>query len=231
MCHHTLYGRPLSKKLILLGACNPYKLRPQENTTTAGLEGKNKTDEYSELVYRVHPLPESMVDYVWDYGSLTPQDEKAYIQRMVQNLPSEYQNVLSILVDLLAESQKFIRESEKNPFCVSLRHIHRCILLVEWFMHIIKERAKIKKGKNGGRRQEHLMMYQELAQEFDNQPVVKSVILALAHCYLARLETDDLRKCYQSRMVQAFSSTTLTNLLKSEEAFFSYYSHGARGLS
>ena len=219
MCHHTLYGRPLSKKLILLGACNPYKLRPQENTTTAGLEGKNKTDEYSELVYRVHPLPESMVDYVWDYGSLTPQDEKAYIQRMVQNLPPEYRNVLSVLVDLLAESQKFIRESENNPFCVSLRDVHRCILLVKWFMEFIKERAKMKKGKNGDRRQEHLMKYQELAQEFDNQPVVRSVILALAHCYLARLETDDLRRCYQSRMVQVFSSTTLRFLLRSEEAF------------
>ncbi len=139
MCHHTLYGRPLSKKLVLLAACNPYKLRPQENATTAGLEGKNKTDEYSELVYRVHPLPESMVDYVWDYGSLTPQDEKTYIQRMVQNLPSEYQNVL--VFDLLAESQKFIRESEKNPFCVSLRDVRRCILLVEWFMEMIKKRS------------------------------------------------------------------------------------------
>ena len=128
MCHHTLYGQPLSKKLVMLAACNPYKLRPLENASTAGLEGKNKTDEYSELVYRVHPLPEAMVDYVWDYGSLTPQDEKVYIQRMVQNIFSEYQHDL---VELLVESQKFIRTSEKNPFCVSLRDVRRCILLIE----------------------------------------------------------------------------------------------------
>ena len=214
LCHHSMGGQPLATNLIFLAACNPYKKRSQDRIVTAGLEISDMIDEYSALVYRVHPLPEAMVDYVWDYGSLAPQDEKAYIQRMVQNLPPDYRNVLSVLIDLLAESQKFIRESEKNPFCVSLRDVHRCILLVEWFMHIIKKRAEITKGKNGDRRQEHLMKYQELAQEFDNQPDVKSVILALAHCYLARLETDDLRGCYQSRMVQVFSSTTLT----SEEA-------------
>ncbi len=209
MCHHTLYGRPLSMKLVLLAACNPYKLRPQENATTAGVEGKNITDEYSELVYRVHPLPESMVDYVWDYGSLTPQDEKTYIQRMVQNLPSEYQHVL---VDLLAESQNFIRKSERNPFCVSLRDVRRCILLVEWFTEMIKKRSDLMMNENVKNRNKnpvipkYLEKYQNLSQSYDRKPIIKSIVLAMAHCYLSRLQTQTLREEYIKSMTQLFSS-------------------------
>ena len=207
MCHHTLYGRPLSKKLVFLAACNPYKLRPKENSTTAGLEGRNKTDEYSELVYRVHPLPEAMVDYVWDYGSLTPEDEKAYIQRMVQSSVSERHHVL---VDLLAESQKFIRKCEKNPFCVSLRDVHRCILLTKWFMDMIEKRADVMNEIEEPDRMhffdtpKHLQRYKDLSRIYDSKPEVKSIVLALAHCYLSRLQTEQLREKYIEIMVQFF---------------------------
>ena len=212
LCRHSMGGKPLATNLVFLAACNPYKKRPQDRIATAGLKINDLTDEYSNLVYRVHPLPEAMVEYIWDYGSLTPQDESLYIHRMVQNLPTEYQHVV---VGLLAESQKFIRESERNPFCVSLRDVRRCILLVEWFMDVIKKRADVTKGKNEDKLQKHLAKYREQALEFDNKPVVKSVILALAHCYLSRLETDELRSSYQSRMVKVFPSTPLI----SEEVF------------
>ena len=208
MCHHTLYGKPLSRKLVLIAACNPYKLRPQENVTTAGLEGKNKSDEYSELVYRVHPLPEAMMDYVWDYGSLTPEDEKSYIRRMVQNLPDENQHVL---VDVLAESQKFIRESEENPFCVSLRDVRRCILLVEWFIDMIKKRTdlmneRLRKGKSIPDIPNYLEQYKNLVHSYNGKPVIRSIILALAHCYLSRLHTETLRQEYIKNMTQLLPS-------------------------
>ena len=207
MCHHTMYGRPLSKKLVLLAACNPYKLRPKESATTAGLEGKTKYDEYSDLVYRVHPLPETMADFVWDYGSLTPQDEKAYIRRMVQKLPREYQHVLDNLVELLTGSQEFIRKSENNPFCVSLRDVRRCIVLIEWFFNMIKERADVvkKKGKPRVDTPVHVKKFQDLSCRYDNAPAVKSVVLALAHCYLSRLQTENLREEYMQSMAQLFS--------------------------
>ena len=194
ICHHTLYGRPLSHKLVLLAACNPYKQRSPENVTTAGLEGKDKPDEYSNLVYRVHQLPEAMVDYVWDYGSLTLQDEKAYIKRMVQNLLSGKQNISNIFAELLAKSQEFIRQSEMNPFCVSLRDVRRCILLAEWFIDMIKQRAKIK--SKSSHIPKRLVRYHSLSQKYHGKPDMKSIVLALAHCYLSRLQTESLREKY-----------------------------------
>ncbi len=36
-------------------------------------------------VYRVHPLPESLVDYVFDFGALHPDTEKLYIRAMLKS--------------------------------------------------------------------------------------------------------------------------------------------------
>jgi hypothetical protein len=121
---------------------------------------------------------------------------------MVHSLPPEYQMVL---VELLAESQKFIRESEKNPFCVSLRDVRRCIRLVEWFIGIIKERARIKKRKPTPVIPGHLKIYQNLSQRYDGKPIIKSIVLALAHCYLSRLQTESLREKYIKNTTHVFS--------------------------
>ena len=209
MCHHSLLGRQLPKNLVFLAACNPYKLRPKEQIKTAGLQGKNITDEYSGLVYRVHPLPESMIDYVWDYGSLAPNDEKAYIHRMVSMFPQKYPN---LLVDVLAESQKFIREAERNHFCVSLRDVHRCILLIRWFQEMIHKREEVKSTTNNTV-PTHLQKYHLMSTRYDQKPKIKSVVLALAHCYLSRLPTDELRRSYRERMIKLFcgNGTMMTN--------------------
>ena len=200
MCHHSLLGRPLSKYLVFLAACNPYKERPIEHIETAGLEGKNITDEYSKLVYRVHPLPEAITDYVWDYGSLAPKDERDYIKRMVKGLPVQYENML---VDLLAASQEFIRNAEKNPFCVSLRDVNRCIHLIGWFQETMKKRQK--QNSLNSECSSYLKKYYSMSEEYNGKPIIKSIVLALTHCYMSRLPTADLREKYRKCMMTMFS--------------------------
>ena len=36
-------------------------------------------------MYRVHPLPPTMKEYVWMFGSLTENDERQYIIEMVES--------------------------------------------------------------------------------------------------------------------------------------------------
>ena len=199
MCHHFMLGRPISKYLVFLAACNPYRLRPKEHIKTAGLKDKDIADEYSKLVYRVHPLPEAMVDFIWDYGSLAPKDERDYIQRMVRNLPKKYEGTL---VNVLVASQQFIRDVEQNPFCVSLRDVHRCIRLISWFQSMTKTRQKLKTENECP---SHLREYQNMTKRYNEKPIVKSIVLALAHCYLSRLPTAALRKDYRKRMVDLFN--------------------------
>ena len=181
MCHHSLLGRPLSKNLVFIAACNPYQKRSVEQMKIAGLERKSVTDEYYGLVYRVHPLPEAMIDYVWDFGSLSAQDERAYMQRMVGSLPKKHEKML---VDLLSCSQEFLRQ---NNFIVSLREVDRFVRLVKWFDETEKLRQKVTP-----------VSYDVRVKE------IKSIVLALAHCYLSRLNTEELRNRYQEEMMKHF---------------------------
>ncbi|XP_028396213.1 uncharacterized protein LOC114520186 [Dendronephthya gigantea] len=215
MCHRTLLGYSLPKNLVFLAACNPYVLRSEEQIKTGGLEVKNIIDEYSGLVYRVHPLPEAMIDYVWDYGSLSPTDERDYIKRMVRCKPEEDQRML---VNLLFESQQFIRKAENNNFCVSLRDVHRCIHLIGWFEEKIKEREKVDATPPEKECPKNIHKCYHLSEGYDVK--LNSVVLALAHCYLSRMPTAKLRKNYREQMIKLLTSNGKTMSTKDNSDIF-----------
>lgn len=194
ICHRSIKGKPLTPNLVFIAACNPYRLRPPGKISTAGLSGKTITDEYSKLVYRVHPLPETMIDFVWDYGSLSKEDERAYIGRMVEGITGNPNN---LLVDLLCASQEYVRETEKSPYCVSLRDAHRCIVLVKWFKETLKLRSDLPLSKLKDSRSYHIV-----ARGFPHSN--RSFVLALAHCYQSRLPTAEVRQGYRKRISGCF---------------------------
>ena len=41
-----------------------------------------------QLVYRVHPLPESMMPLVWDFGQLDAATEEAYARQIIMRYVS-----------------------------------------------------------------------------------------------------------------------------------------------
>jgi hypothetical protein len=54
--------------------------------SSCGLSFQNELQQReSRLVYKVHPLPEAMFSFVWDYGSLPKQEEKEYIQKILKS--------------------------------------------------------------------------------------------------------------------------------------------------
>ena len=203
MCHHTMLGRPLSKKLVFLAACNPYKFRSEKQIKTAGLEHKiDRPDEYSHLVYRVHPLPEAMLDYVWDFGFLKEKDEMSYIQRMVS--PNNQFNANKLLAKLLAVSQMFVRKVEAN-FSVSLRDVSRCIALINWFAEALKS---IREYPISAKTKLSTYSVKDVEK---CDPIIKSYILGLAHCYLYRLSTTELRNKYCTEMAKHLGSYEVTS--------------------
>lgn len=216
MCHRTIRGQPLPSNLVFIAACNPYRLRPVEKILTSGLSEKTSTDEYSRLVYRVHPLPETMIDYVWDYGSVSPADETRYIARMVEGVFADKHR--GLLVEVLFSSQRYIRDFENTPFCVSLRDVHRCIVLMNWFHRILKARQKLAPAKIPT----HIQGFYE--QTRGVSPEVRSVVLALAHCYQSRLQTAVGRNEFGNQMsnligksVQGFQSESFHAIVRVEQ--------------
>ena len=80
MTKHTCQGVELPENIFFIGACNPYRY------------GKKAVDDYAlkiegvkerNLVYTVNPLPFSLLNFVFNFGNLTPEDEESYINNMV----------------------------------------------------------------------------------------------------------------------------------------------------
>lgn len=194
VCHHHCKGKRLAPNLKILAACNPYRLRSNESILTSGLQGKIKNDHLSKLVYRVKPLPETMIDYVWDYGALQKKDEESYIKRMVQGLFSN-NKFEELFVNLLIMSQQFVKNEEESDCCVSLRDVERCKKLAVWFVKILKKK-------------DNLIL---------NQPFEpKAMVLALSICYHSRFSDNNVRKSYRQNIADCCKSMTELQM-KSEE--------------
>ena len=189
MCSGSGMGKTLAPNLIVMGACNPYKLRSESTISTSGLQGKLKTDELSKLVYRVLPLPERLVDYVWDFGSLSEKDEAAYIRRMIDDIPFGKESVTELLSDLLSTSQSFVRQKEDVSHCVSLRDIQRSKTLLKWFLEILPRKSK----------------------DLDESCIsMKAIILALAICYHSRFAATAIRQQFREKLQEVFEKHSLS---------------------
>lgn len=188
ICSRTILGKVLSPSLVIMGACNPYKLRKQSAVSTAGLTEKVKADELSQLVYRVLPLPESMVDVVWDFGSLSDKDEEVYVGRMIDGIFPHRKDLHDLLKELLSKSQRFVRRTEDVSYCVSLRDIQRCKALIKWFLKTLPVKHP---------RQDHNL---------------KSIILALSICYHSRFCKSVHREAYRQELETVFASFKVASL-------------------
>ncbi|MEE4247824.1 MAG: hypothetical protein V2I33_20690 [Kangiellaceae bacterium] len=82
-----------------------YRVRAEETGDTFGMADYNHTKHWlrnfntdclagatplRQLVYRVHPLPLSLLPLVWDFGQLDLKTEKLYIGQMVHHSVSSF---------------------------------------------------------------------------------------------------------------------------------------------
>lgn len=74
---HSLDGQPLPDNIVIVAACNPSRDKIE-------LEGDRREELGNEWAighYQVHPLPRSLQDMTWDYGSLKPEQEWEFIRK------------------------------------------------------------------------------------------------------------------------------------------------------
>ena len=102
VCDRTCRGVPLRYNVRVLAACNPRRKRSARSieaeqqgssalplallAAQAGGAAGNAAvaSQAVSYVYHVHPLPDSMSQYLWNFGSLSSQDEKEYVPEMLR---------------------------------------------------------------------------------------------------------------------------------------------------
>ncbi|XP_026936735.1 E3 ubiquitin-protein ligase RNF213 isoform X2 [Sagmatias obliquidens] len=197
LCDHTVGGKPLVKNsgLHIIAACNPYRKHTQEmicRLESAGLGYRVSAEETAErlgsiplrqLVYRVHALPPSLIPLVWDFGQLNDSAEKLYIQQIVQRLVNSIVMVQSetrVITEVLSASQGFMRKRQNECSFVSLRDVERCVKVFKWFY----DHSEMLLSKLDS----FLCESDVIQNDFERDPILWSLVLAIGVCYHASLE-------------------------------------------
>ena len=176
--NRTFNGEKLEDNIRLVGACNPYRKR-KELIERCGLTRED--DEDDQLVYKVEQLPQSLLYYVFSFGSLSDKDEKKYIRSIIQILFNQNEEKLrDLTTEAISKCHIFLRESfGHDPSIVSLREIARFKTCVEFFIdYFPKKNDQIKNNLND----ETIKLYK-----------IKSIICSIYLCYYIRLINDDKR--------------------------------------
>jgi hypothetical protein len=171
ICDNSCNGRAITLEygLVIIAAINPYRkhsIKMINKLEAAGLGfylHKTETHEkfghipMRQLVYRVQPLPQSLMPYVWEIGQLNYETEKKYVIQMLfiafkETLKTDLkkvngnqegsdkndkkkdstdlsiENQLEYCCKLIIDSQNFMRSKQDECSFKSIRDVERVIL-------------------------------------------------------------------------------------------------------
>ena len=148
MCRHTYLGKKINENFVFFGACNPYRVL-NKKMRESGLVYYNTKEksQLNNLVYSVNPLPHSLLNFVFDFGSLRREDERKYIHNTIVSIidsikenkvitnisENDMNNLIQIIIDSIVECHDFIRD-KYDKSSVSMREIRRFGIFFEYFI-------------------------------------------------------------------------------------------------
>ena len=148
ICNHTCVGKKLNDNFIFLGTCFPYR-KISKKILESGLFNYDKKNK---LVYNVYPLPDSLINFVFDFDSLEKDYEKMYIKNTIIYLLDKFKkegkisninnkdiiNLKDEIINSIIICHDFIREKyDKSYIC--MRDLKRFGILYEYFLDYFKK--------------------------------------------------------------------------------------------
>ncbi|XP_053396356.1 E3 ubiquitin-protein ligase rnf213-alpha-like [Mercenaria mercenaria] len=226
MCDKTVEGKKLKlcDNLKMVAACNPYRKHADaliKKLEQAGLGYHVDADETTDrlgrvpmrrLVYRVQPLPQSLLPLVWDFGQLNTQVEDLYIRQMVrryirEDMLPDIPGLIKVVSAILTASQHFMRLQKDECSFVSLRDVDRVLLVMSWFYEQSQGERTLYNRMDAKLFVEQDGHMQDSVEEVDD--LTRSLILSLGVCYHACLKN---RKQYRHYIARSFKlPCALTN--------------------
>ena len=206
LCKKTYRNNPINDRFVFIAACNPYRPLLKKRKMDSVLVHKKATT--NNLVYTVNPLPHSLLNFVFNFGSLKAEDEKQYIKSMIKqstiSLFKNYKNnnderincdlLIDMQIECISFSQNFVKENN-DVSVVSLREVNRFILFFKFFVNFIEKRNKEDETFVDER---FNILGEEISSFYQNKPDIfifeSAINLSLFICYYLRLPDKDTRK-------------------------------------
>ena len=203
MCRHTYLGKPINENFVFFGACNPYRVL-NKKMRESGLVYYNTKEksQLNNLVYSVNPLPHSLLNFVFDFGSLRPEDERKYIHNTIVSIidsikanklitdikEEDLENLIQIIIDSIVECHDFIRD-KYDKSSVSMREIRRFGIFFEYFIK-----------------------YFNASYNSDYKKMFQSQNMTLYLCYYLRLNEKEYRKDLAKILDKYYDKSTFLTL-------------------
>ena len=201
LCKNSYRGITIDKdeRFIFIAACNPYRLLTHKRKMDEIL--LHKKENKNMLVYSVNPLPDNLLNFVLYFGELREEDEKKYIESMVETTIKLYKNeknkeelnkIKEECVECVNISQNFLKK-ENDVSIVSLREVNRFLELFKFFFKFLKERNEYFKNiKIKTEYDKNIISFYK--NEKDIFYYKAAVNLSLFLCYYLRLPDKKTRK-------------------------------------
>lgn len=142
LCNRVFQGKVLPKNMVLIGACNPYKLKSKkiDFDENVGIKKKNEGGHNQRnLLHTVNPIPDTAIEQIWDFGQLTPEDNRKYIEEMLKECQFKQEKTM---IEMLLKTHDYFKINEDRS-SVSLRDIQRFKTLYLWFKESLEQKKKI----------------------------------------------------------------------------------------
>ncbi|PKU43384.1 hypothetical protein llap_6310 [Limosa lapponica baueri] len=204
LCDRSVNGEKiLTDSLKVVTACNPYKRHTKETVEKlekAGLGYRVQNEDTLEklgqiplrqLVYRVKPLPPSLLPLVWDFGELNEKTQSLYIREIVKSTMKGKIAIgnLDIFTSVISASQKFLRNKKDECRVASLRDIERCMSITLWFYKL-----------------RDVLFPKIDEKKHEKEPILsdaqRALVLSVGACYYVSLES---REDYLQEVAKCFS--------------------------
>ena len=217
LINRSYNGVKLSDSIRLIGACNPCRRR-KDNKAQCGLRNSSNNND---LVYLVKDLPQSLMYYVFNFGSIGEEDEKKYISSIISKffekkddnnniINDDYENKLKIKITEIIFKCRQILWQYFDRSVVSLRELSRFTKVCEFFMDYYKNKRKCSE-------KEIEKVENEITYRVDK---LKSIINSVYLCYFIRLVTNNDRTYWNSLkqfFIELVNCDTITDKTLDEE--------------
>ena len=167
MCTKKCHGVKVKNNVIFAGACNPYrkikkkKNQNEQNETTALIKEGSPISKQN-LVYMVNPLTYTQLNYIFNFGSLTTDNEKKYITGIVEAEIDEYvkdksklEEIKKIMINAFIEAQTFIKKINGNE-SVSMRETRKFMTIYKFLIKDFERKKQLSKEYSSKSEQEKL---------------------------------------------------------------------------
>jgi len=181
--NRSFNGIKLEENIRLIGACNPYRRRPK-GSKVCGLTYSNG-DNNNDLVYLVNILPQSLMYYVFNFGSLEKKNEDQYISSIISDIIDE-EKLKEETKNIISKCHEYLRNKFDDSI-VSLRELARFKKIYCFFLEYYKKKNKCLQKKS-----------------YPESEKLKSIIISIYLSYYIRLVDGASRSKFNNNFKKDF---------------------------